>query len=271
MKSVLLLFSFIILLGCTNSNEVSKPPSKSNLEIAKEYVDNFKPLQAITYLQNIPKTDKDYDEAQRMLEVIINTYKSNNSDKNSNVVVENKISKEDSIKLVKVQNKWAKSQVQNSDGMFARYRLESLSRIIFILSKEASESGVSISVGEENNVPLMKDSYNQMLSENALSNSTIEIKFESNQGTSSNANVSSSSSSSMPEDIGIVRVRRYIKDNLDMNDSYEDINWTRMARTKNGYKIRHTFKMENAYGQMAKYSYVFYLNESGWDVLDYAE
>ena len=72
-------------------------------------------------------------------------------------------------------------------------------------------------------------------------------------------------------DASVYQVEQFLYDNLKDPDSYENIEWSPVQKTENGYYyVRHKYRARNGFGEMKIENKIFYLDENG-NVIRYTD
>ena len=64
-------------------------------------------------------------------------------------------------------------------------------------------------------------------------------------------------------DGSVAQVKQYLKRNLKDPDSYEGIEWSKVTKVGNQYKVRHKYRAKNSFGGYVIEEFIFTLNEDG--------
>lgn len=190
MKKILLIAVVILIFYfffSSNDND-----SKTDYEIAEQYIEEFQPEKAIPYLRKIEKDDPNYENAQEVLRTIGNLYELEAENTKTSNETQIKISENSKKELKKFQNSWAKEQLKFWETFLVDYELIDLENINFILSKEASEHG-SLDGHTNSVVPSLKSRYKESLEKAKLPDYPINISIKRMTGTSNNNLITSES------------------------------------------------------------------------------
>ena len=136
MKSLLTLLSLATLFSCGETpNQENTQSSKTDIEIAEAYIENFEPEKAVPYLRKVSFSDPEYIKAQELLSTINRLYSPNEEAPEITSIEKPSLQLTESEKKVLsgVQKKWAKQQMENFGNYFSSYRIESPTKVVFVL------------------------------------------------------------------------------------------------------------------------------------------